>query len=284
MSVINIILTIICIIVAIVLIVILFILFYPFEYVIDLSFTNDDKLDLKFKYIIFKIKGFLIYKPEVSYEFKLWNKVIVKNDKGDKSDEEIEDDDIEENNSIEETDFIKNDNLSSEIKDSKTAIKELFKSAKAFEKKKVEEIKKTEEIDKEKDKEQEKIENAKKKENAANVIDKFKGIFKSDELYVIKLVVNEAIDVLKAIRPDKINVRIKYGSSDPYITGVLFSIAAPIYSMMGDNLNLKINADKDFVESYMTLIGHPRIYKIVGSILRLLINKKFRKVVFKKKK
>ncbi len=293
MNIISIILIVLGIIIAIILVIILILLFFPFEYVLDLSFAKDEKLELKFKYIIFKLTGFLIYKPKVTYEFKLWDKVLAKKDDETEDNEEIEEaiadeetevEDTVEDNSIEKDDFIENKNLSSEISESKTVIKDLFKSAKALEKKKALELKETEELDEAKEKEQEIIENAKKKEKAIDVIDKFKGIFKSDELYVIKLVVNEGIDALKAIKPDKINVKIKYGSSDPYLTGVLFSIAAPIYSIMGDDLNLKINADKDFIESYMTLVGHPRLYKLVGSILRLLMNKKFKKVVFKKKK
>ena len=282
MNIINIILIVLGVIVAIILVIILILLFFPFEYVLDLSFANDEKLELKFKYIIFKITGFLIYKPEVSYEFKLWNKVLAKKDEeteGDEEveedidDEEIEDEDVAKDNSIEEDDFIENKNLRSEISESKTVIKDLFKSAKALEKKKVSELKESENSD-----------TTKIKEKATNVIDKFKGIFKSDELYVIKLVVNEGINALKTIRPDKINVKIKYGSKDPYLTGLLFSIAAPVYSIMGDGLKLKINGDKDFTESFMILVGHPRLYKLMGSILRLLLNKKFRNVAFKKKK
>ena len=279
MNIINIILIVLGVIVAIILVIILILLFFPFEYVLDLSFANDEKLELKFKYIIFKITSFLIYKPEVSYEFKLWNKVLAKkeeeteDDEEDIDDEEIEDEDVTKDNSIEEDDFIENKNLRSEISESKTVIKDLFKSAKSLEKKKISELKESENLD-----------STKVKEKANSVIDKFKGIFKSDELYVIKLVVNEGINALKIINPDKVNVKIKYGSSDPYFTGLLFSIAAPIYSIMGDDLNLKINSDKDFTESFMTLVGHPRLYKLMGSILRLLMNKKFRKVVFKKKK
>lgn len=267
MNILNIILIVLGIIIAIILVIILVLLFYPFEYVMDLSFANDEKLDLKLKYIIFKIKGFLIYKPEVSYEFKLWNKVLATSDK------EEEEEEVDESESIEETDFIENKNLDSEISDSKSVIKDLFRSAKALEKKKVDEIKETKKLDL-----------TKQKEKAYSAIDKFKGIFKSDEIYVIKLVAGEAIDAIKAISPDKVNAKIKYGSSDPYVTGVLFSIAAPIYSIIGDDLNLKLNEDKDYIEAKMKLVGHPRLYKLVGAILRLLLNKKFRKVVFKKKK
>ena len=183
------------------------------------------------------------------------------------------DEDVTKDNSIEEDNIIENKNVRIEISESKTVIKDLFKSANSLEKKKISELKESENLD-----------STKVKEKANSVIDKFKGIFKSDELYVIKLVVNEGINALKIINPDKVNVKIKYGSSDPYFTGLLFSIAAPIYSIMGDDLNLKINSDKDFTESFMTLVGHPRLYKLMGSILRLLMNKKFRKVVFKKKK
>ena len=286
MTVLRTILIILAVIIAIVLAIILVILFTPFKYLLDINYIEDNRVDINLKYIIFKIKGFLILSPETSYELKLWNKVLLSS--------EDDDEDEEDEDSIEDTDFIETEDLSEEVKESKSVIKDLFASAKRFEtKKRKEEIEEDDdEIDEELDEED--IEDTeiettdksleKTKEKTFGIIDKFKNIFKSDEIYVIKKTANEAIGALSILKPDKINVDIKYGSKDPYAMGLLFSIAAPIYSLLGKKLKLKQNKNSNVTEGHIDITGHPQLYKLVAPILRLLLDKKFRKVVFKKRK
>ena len=283
MTILKIILIIFAIIIAILLAIVLVIIFVPFEYKLSVDYVEDKRIDLKLNYIIFKIKGYLTFSPEVSYELKLGEKAILSSDRD-------EDEENNEDNSIEDTEFIENKNLSEEVKESKLAIKDLFASAKRLEKKKSEEEQSEEDQEEQDDVDEieiaddSDIELSKKKEKTFNIIDKFKNIFKSDELYVIKKVANEVLDAIKILKPDKINVRIKYGAKDPFAMGLLFAIAAPIYSFLGKKLNIKKNSKSDLTEGHIDFTGHPRLYKLVKSIFNLLIDKKFRKVVFKKKK
>jgi hypothetical protein len=287
------ILIILAVIIAIILVIILFILFIPFEYLLNIKYIEDSRVDVDLSYIIFKLKGFLVLGDDSSYELKLGKKVLISSEKDD--DEEDEED------SIEDTDFIENEDLSKDVKENKSIIKDLFASAKKFETKKKKELEEDisdcdsddeEDVNDYDDSENTKIARIEsgdidieeKKQKTFNIIDSFKNIFKRDEIYVAKKIANEAIGALSILKPNKIKVDIKYGSKDPYFMGLLFSIAAPIYSFLGKKLKLKQNSNSNLTEGHINIVGHPRLYKLVAPIFRLLSDKKFRKFIFKKKK
>ena len=271
MEVLKIILIVIVVIVVIIFAIILLLLFIPFEYLLNVNYIEDSKVDVNLSYIIFKIKGFLILSPKTSYELKLWNKILISSEKKD---------DVEEkNNSIEDTGFIENEDLSKSVEESKSVIKDLFVSANRLEKKKKEE---NDALLKEK-KEENSIQLEEKKEKAFGIIDKFKNIFKRDEIYVAKKIVSEAISAIGILKPDNMNVDIKYGSKEPYAMGLLFSIVAPLYSFFGEKLKLKQNSNSNLTEGHIDIIGHPQLYKLVASIFRLLSDKKVRTILFKNK-
>lgn len=297
MMILKTILIILAVIIAIILVIILFILFIPFEYLLDIKYIEDSRVDVNLSYIIFKLKGFLTLGEDTSYELKLGKKVIITSEK--------EDEDEDEEDSIEDTDFIENEDLSRDVKENKSVIKDLFASAKRFEIKKRKELEEDisdEDYDEDNDEdasdnEYDDSENTKiariesgdidieeKKQKTFNIIDSFKNIFKRDEIYVAKKVANEAIGALSILKPDKIKVDVKYGSKDPYFMGLLFSIAAPIYSLLGKKLKLKQNSNSNLTEGHINIVGHPRLYKLVAPIFRLLMDKKFRSFIFKKKK
>ena len=296
------ILIILAVIIAIILVIILFILFIPFEYLLDIKYIEDSRVDVSLSYIIFKLKGFLTFGDDTSYELKLGKKVLISSE----NDDEEED----EEDSIEDGDFIENEDLSKDVKVNKSVIKDLFASAKRFEIKKKKELEEdiTNEDDEDYEDDKEDKEDAsdyenddsentkiariesgdidieEKKQKTFYIIDSFKNIFKRDEIYVAKKIANEAIGALSILKPDKIKVDVKYGSKDPYFMGLLFSIAAPIYSLLGKKLKLKQNSNSNLTEGHINIVGHPRIYKLVAPIFRLLMDKKFRNFIFKKKK
>ena len=270
MEALKIILIVIVVIIVIIFAIILLLLFIPFEYLLNVNYIEDRKVDINLSYIIFKIKGFLILSPKTSYELKLWNKILISSEK--------KDDGEEKNNSIEDTGFIENEDLSKSVEESKSVIKDLFASANRLEKKKKEEndalLEKNEENS---------IQLEEKKEKAFGIIDKFKNIFKRDEIYVAKRIVSEAISAIGILKPDKMNVDIKYGSKEPYAMGLLFSIVAPLYSFFGEKLKLKQNSNSNLTEGHIDIIGHPQLYKLVAPIFKLLSDKKVRTILFKNK-
>ena len=291
MVVLKTILLVLLIIIAILLAIIIILLFIPFKYNLNCIYKNEDRLELDLKFIFIRITGYLVYTPELDFELKLWNKVILKK----KSDDE-DDEDEEEENSIADTDFIENKDLEDDVEESKSAIRNLFASAKKMKAKKEEEYELEEDdddefdedIDDEEDDDDDEIDEIKKdkeekKKKAFNLIDKFKNLLDNDIIYVIKRVTSEGINVLNVIKPSKYKVTIKKGTKDPYAMGMTLAIAAPLYAFMGDDLKVVKNSESAFTWSCVYMTGTPRLYKLIPPIFRLLKDKRFRGIVFKKK-
>lgn len=264
------------IIIAVLLAIVVLLLIIPFKYELNLAYKNEERLELKLKYIIFKITGFFAYSPEVDFEVKLWNKVLLKKENDDEEEED------EEDNSIADTDFIENKDLENDVKESKSAIRDLFTSAKNLEAKKKEEL----ELEEEDDDEIEEIaeEKEEKKKKAFNFIDKFKNFLDNDIVYVLKKVASEIINVLSVFKPKRYNVTVKYSREDPYTMGMALAISAPLYAFMGENLKVMQNSDSKFNEGNIRIIGYPRLYKLIPPIFKLYRDKRLRGTIFKKKK
>ena len=265
--------------------IILLLLFIPFKYNLNIIYKNEERIELNLKFIIFRISGYFAYSPNVDFELKLWNKVLLKKNNG--KEEEVE------NNSIGDTNFIENKNLLDDVKESKKAIKDLFVSAKKLNAKQQSEYEKEQEelenrigevIDDDTDKEVINIKKELQKEKAFNFIDKFKNILDNDIIYVIKRVVNEGINVLSIIKPKKYKVTIKKGTKDPYAMGMTLAMAAPLYAILGDNLKVVKNSESEYTSSIVNMIGYPRLYKLIPPIISLYKNKRFMKIVATKKK
>ena len=265
--------------------IILLLLFIPFKYNLNIIYKNEERIELNLKFIIFRISGYFAYSPNVDFELKLWNKVLLKKNNG--KEEEVE------NNSIGDTNFIENKNLLDDVKESKKAIKDLFVSAKKLNAKQQSEYEKEQEelenrigevIDDDTDKEVINIKKELQKEKAFNFIDKFKNILDNDIIYVIKRVVNEGINVLSIIKPKKYKVTIKKGTKDPYAMGMTLAMAAPLYAILGDNLKVVKNSESEYTSSIVNMIGYPRLYKLIPPIISLYKDKRFMKIVATKKK
>lgn len=263
MLVLKTILLVILIIVAIILAIVIFILFFPFKYRIHLLYKNDERIDLKFKYIIFVVSGFFSYKPKIDFEFKLWNKTLIDNKKKKTKSDESE----KKDKSIADTDFIENKELEKEVSDSKKAIKELFASAKKLEDKKRLEYEKS-------------IDGEENKKSAFAFIDKFKNFFSEDNIYVFKKLASEAINAINVLKPKKCKVGIMYSDSEPYEMGMILALAAPLYAVLGDNLVVDKNSDSKFNDYNLDIIGYPRLYKLLPPLIRLYRDKKVKSVLF----
>ena len=285
MIILKIILIVLLIIIVVLIAIILLLLFIPFKYNLNIIYKNEERIELNLKFIIFRISGYLAYSPNVDFELKLWNKVLLKKNNG-KEDET-------KNNSVGDTDFIENKNLLDDVKESKKAIKELFVSAKKLNAKQQDDYKKEQEelgndIDEvHADVFDKKVINSEKeaqKKKAFDFIDKFKNILDNDIIYVIKRVVNEGINVLSIIKPKMCKVTIKKGTKDPYAMGITLAMAAPLYAILGDNLKVVKNSESEYTSSSVNMIGYPRLYKLIPPIISLYKDKRFMKILATKKK
>ena len=88
--------------------------------------------------------------------------------------------------------------------------------------------------------------------------------------------------MLDKIKPNTCKIDIKYSDKDPYASGMMMAVAAPLYAMIGDKLKLNQN-DKDYDTYRLIYTGRLVLITLFGPILSLLFDKKVRAFIFKKK-
>ena len=265
---------------AIIIILILLLLFVPFPYTIDVNYI-ERRIDVKFKYLILDIVGFVDFALPIKYSFKMWNKILfdsseTKNSKKSKVDKKSAD----KNNfdekvsdkiksdikpiSISDTEFIKNKNLIKDTNDTKEAVKDLMIAAKNYEK----------ELDKEKGKKN-------LKESVDNLLLKLNNLIPHDMIYVIKKLVDELFRLWDGIKPRKYSIDIKYGLGSPYMTGLLYSVAVPLMALTEGDINAAPDFKKTGFQSKLTIKGNIFLFIVGLCILRLLCDKRFKSIVLK---
>ena len=86
----------------------------------------------------------------------------------------------------------------------------------------------------------------------------------------------------KSILPKKYELNIKYGISDPYTYGISYAILAPLTGILDENLKVDPTFGKNNFESELNASKRVPLYKIIEPALKLLLDKKFRSIVFNK--
>ena len=269
--------------VVIILIVLLFIA--PFKYLISLSY-GDNEISFDFKYSVVTFNAFIAFKSKVKYYLKilgitLFDSEDKKKDTGkgkgaDKKKNKKAKADTNETltttKRLTDTDFMRDKSIDEEVRASNEDAKELLKSAKKFEKKQLEEIIKSGDIG-----------NKGLKTKIDSFIDGLQNIIPPDMKYVLKKVSDEVFKLLKKLSPSDVDVDISYGSSDPYMLGIGFAVLAPLISLTGGDINAKPKFGSDEVSAHIRLARRVSIITIVIPVVRLLLDKKFRSIVFSKK-
>ena len=282
MNILKNILIIVLIIILIIIFIVLLILIIPFKYSLNVSYEEDKKAEIDFKYIIFRIKGHLLLKPKVKLQLKLWNKDLVDTEKSKKDEKKLlekkdtENSETSPNNSIEKTDFILHKGIENNIsaRENKLMVKNLFSSAKKFEKNNNKNLALVEIDDKKKNQ---------LKNKADSFIDKFKNIFSENITYVMKLVVNQGINALNVIKPSTVNVNIKYPERNPFALGLAHIFLAPVYAIVGDDLRIRPSRDVKYYTADLKLSSNVMLIKLVPPIINLLKDERFRDMFLKKK-
>lgn len=269
--------------VIIILIVLLFVI--PFRYLISLSY-GDNEISFDFKYSIVTFNAFIALKSKVKYYLKILGITIFDSDDKKKDAGKGKSDDKKKNKKVKadinetltttkrltDTDFMRDKSIDEEVRASNEDAKELLKSAKKFEKKQLEEIIKSGEIG-----------NKGLKTKVDSFIDGLQNIIPPDMKYVLKKVSDEVFKLLKKLSPSDVDVDISYGSSDPYMLGIGFAVLAPIISLTGGDINAKPKFGSDEIEAKIELARRVPLIAIVMPVVRLLLDKKFRNIVFSKK-
>lgn len=269
--------------VIIILLVLLFVI--PFRYLIRFSY-GDNEISFDFKYSIVTFNAFIALKSKVKYYLKIFGITLFDSEDKKKDTGKGKGADKKKNKKVKadtnetltttkrltDTDFMRDKSIDEEVRASNEDAKELLKSAKKFEKKQLEEIIKSGDIG-----------NKGLKTKVDSFIDGLQNIILPDMKYVLKKVSDEVFKLLKKLSPSDVDVDILYGSNDPYMLGIGFAVLAPLISLTGGDINAKPKFGSDEVSAHIELSRRVPLITIVIPVVRLLIDKKFRSIVFSKK-
>lgn len=121
-----------------------------------------------------------------------------------------------------------------------------------------------------------------KKEDISSKINRVKDIIEDEEnkafVHFIFLRVKE---VFRAIKPRKYSIKLHIGFEDPATTGQVLMFIAPFCGLTGLLMDIDAEFDRDVKEADIKLKGHVRLISILVIAIKLLLNKKFRELVFK---
>lgn len=256
------------IIVAIIFIVIVFIL-VPLTYRFNMSFKNKE-FKVELKYSILSFDAFVDFSNLKSLRYKatVFGKTIADSTVKKETKKKIN------GKNIGDTDFIENKDLENEINADDKVFLDLFKRSKTYSK----ELKKKEKAFKKFDKDEKERKTI--KENIDAFIDNFKSKLPINMIDVAKLIAHEAVDFFRYIAPKKVKIKMDVGFDDPYNTGLFLAILSPLYALYGDTINVKPEFDKKKLEGELIASGRPQIIFMALPAVRLLLNKRFRDIIW----
>ncbi len=95
----------------------------------------------------------------------------------------------------------------------------------------------------------------------------------------IRLALAELGKILKGFLPKKISGRINYGSDDIYKTGETLAILSAVYPLYQGKVDIIPNFEEKALDGHLELAGRIRTASIVGSGLKLILNKNVKYVI-----
>lgn len=259
-----------CIILGIILFLLIVFSIIPLTYVFDISYDNK-VFDLKFKFWFFVFELKIKIGTPLYYRAQIMHKVIA-----DSTDKKVESYANENDTSISDTDFISDKSIASSVTIDRHATKEILKRAEEYNA----ELNKENKVD---DSNEQKGFIKEKYEQIISFIDSFKELLPKNIIYVAKLIAKEWCEYYKNLLPKKITTNTEFGFDDPYSVGLVLSIISPFYALYGSDIKVKPHFDKNIFKSSTKIIGRPQIIFIIIPVIHLLLDKKFREVMFKGK-
>lgn len=264
----------------VIIVLLILLLIVPFRYLISVSYNNSE-ISFDFKYFIITFNAFIALKSKIKYYLKIFGVTVFDSDndkkdkslskKKNKSDKSVAD---EANviRSLTDTDFMNDKSINEKVRASREEAKELLKSAKKFEKEQLEKMVKSSTI-----------ESKRLEKRVDSFIEGLTNIIPPDMKYVLKKTSTEVFKLIKKLAPIDVSVDISYGSSDPYMMGVSYAVLAPLISITGGDINAKPKFGSEEIKADVKLARNVPLITIVIPVVRLILDKKFRNIVFAKK-
>lgn len=250
------------IVIVIILVLLLILIVLKCKYVVNIAYEKK-KLSFDFKALFFTFYFLMDLSKKSKPEFK----VMIFNISISDSSKRKKEDDILNGKSIAKSRFIKNKELEKEINVDEKIFAKLFARSKEY----MKEIRDNVKMRGDKNK----LKETKLEKKMAKVLPK-------DILYVAKLTMMELKKYCMDLSPKKLCVDANFGFSEPHYTGLLLALLAPLYSRYGDNIKVKADFALKGLNAKIYMDGMLQIIRLIIPAIHLLLDKQFRKVVFKK--
>ena len=97
----------------------------------------------------------------------------------------------------------------------------------------------------------------------------------------IQLLWKQVKSLICHILPRKIRGRVRFGFDDPATTGQILTYVSPFYGLYAKTLKLEPVFDEKVVDGELHIKGHIRIAMLLWVVIRVFLNKNFRKLLKK---
>lgn len=95
----------------------------------------------------------------------------------------------------------------------------------------------------------------------------------------LKLLLGQVFKLIKHILPREIRGRVRFGFEDPYTTGQVLTYISPFYGLYANTVEIEPVFDEKVMEGELHLKGHIRLGALLWIVVRVFLNKNFRKLL-----
>lgn len=120
------------------------------------------------------------------------------------------------------------------------------------------------------------------KEKLVAKINKIKAIITDEEnKEFAKFILLRVKELIKLIRPKKYKIDLHFGFEDPATTGKVLMYLSVIYGLTGLDMKINPEFEEEIKEGEIELKGSLQLFFVLIIAIKLLLNKKFKELVFK---
>lgn len=120
------------------------------------------------------------------------------------------------------------------------------------------------------------------KEKLVAKINKIKTIITDEEnKEFAKFILLRVKELIKLIRPKKYKIDLHFGFEDPATTGKVLMYLSVIYGLTGLDMKINPEFEEEIKEGEVVLKGSLQLFFVLIIAIKLLLNKKFKELVFK---
>lgn len=145
-------------------------------------------------------------------------------------------------------------------------------------------VKNTKKVKKSKISEKQKtLEQASEDVKGSQIKDIFKQIriFFTEDTYkgVLKFVLKHFWQMIKAVLPRKVRLRLEFGTNDPAVTGYILGFLSIFYALTGNSMVIKPDFDNQILKGDFNIKGKVFMFILAYHGLRIVLDKRVKKIV-----